>query len=169
MAASRTRTWRAIVVGRSCLYGGGGGKETQRGQRVGHLGYEFSLVPPYGGVHDAVLPELDARLLERLDAIRAVVLQVRVRRVDGVRCTPLAEARQREVVVQRERALRVVEALDVLVRLGVVLAAVHVLQHVHVSWYGLEPAVRVDQVVQEVHVAYIVGRARLVTHRQSFG
>lgn len=87
-----------------------------------------------------------------------------VGRVDGVRRAALAEACQREMIVQRQRPLGIVEALDVLVGLRVVLAPVHVLQHVHIFGYRFEPAVRVDQIVKKVHVPDIVRGPGLVPY-----
>ena len=60
------------------------------------------------------------------------MLQVRQARVHRVAGADAAQAAQREVVVEDERLLGVVEALDVLARLGVVGAAVDVLHHVQV-------------------------------------
>lgn len=60
-------------------------EEAQPLQRVGGGRDQFLPVLPDGGVERRVLSELDARLLQRLDAVSAVVLQLRVRRVDRVR------------------------------------------------------------------------------------
>lgn len=106
--------------------------------------YELVLVAQHDRVFDQVLLVLGvAALLERADAVGAVVLQVGDFGLDGVRRARAAETRQREVIVQRQDLLHVVETLDVLVRLRVVGAAVDVLQHVHVARNGRLPLVRV--------------------------
>lgn len=74
------------------------------------------------------------------------MLQLRVLGLDGVASAAGAQTGQREVVVQSDHPFRVVEALDVLVRLGEVLRAVHVLQHVHVP-------TREDSRIREIRVS----------------
>jgi len=71
------------------------------------------------------------------------VLQLCILGLDGVARASGTQTGQRKVIVQSDHPLRVVEALDVLVRLGEVLRAIHVLQHVHVPArriFGLEVA-----------------------------
>lgn len=87
------------------------------------------------------------------------MLELRVSRFDRVRSANRPEAAQREVIMQGQNFLCVVEALDVLVGLREVLRAIDVLQHVHVLRDVLDPAVGVDQVVEEVDVADVVRSA----------
>jgi len=55
------------------------------------------------------------------------MLQMCIRRVHSVRGTSLAQARQRKMVVQRQRSFGVVKAFHVLIRFCVVFAPVHML------------------------------------------
>lgn len=107
-------------------------EEAERLQRVGDPGDQFVPIAPDRRVDHAVLTVLYAGLLQRAHAVGAIVLELRVFGLDRIAGASCAEAREREVVVQSDHALRVVEALDVLVRLREVLRAVDVLQHMHV-------------------------------------
>lgn len=60
------------------------------------------------------------------------MLQLSILRLYGVAGTPRPQTGQWKVIVQCHHSLRIVEALDVLIRLGEVLRAINVLQHVHV-------------------------------------
>lgn len=94
--------------------------------------YHRLIVLPDGRVARCKHPEIPfARLLQRSDAILAVMLQVR--QADRYRVgRTLAEAIHREMVVQRYYPLRIVETLDVLAGLGVVLAPINMRHHVQV-------------------------------------
>lgn len=145
-------------------------EEAQADEGIRDPPHQRLPVPPYGGVEDGVVLVLrGARLLQGGHAVGSVVLQVRVLGVDGVGGAAAAEAREREVVVQREDAARVVEALDVLAGLGVVARAVHVLQHVHIVRDLPEPAVGVAHRVHEVDVPHVVGRAGVLLGLKGLG
>jgi len=107
-------------------------EEAERLQRVGNPRYQFIPVTPDCRVDHAVLTVLHARLLQRAHAVGAVVLELRVLGLDRIAGASGAQTRKREMVVQSDHALRIVEALDVLVRLRKVLRAIDVLQHMHV-------------------------------------
>jgi hypothetical protein len=145
------------------------GEVAQRPQRGRDASHQRLLELPDGGVHDARLPVLLAALLQGLDAVGAVVVELGVAGLDRVGGAATAEARQREVVVQGQHLLRVVETLDVLAGFGEVFGAIHVLQHVHVPGDLLEPAVVVEEVVQEVDVAHVVRRPLLLVDFERFG
>ena len=89
------------------------------------------------------------------------VCQLCVHRIAGAHP---AQAAQWEVVVQYQRLLRVVEALDVLARLGGVGTAVDVLQHVQVGGDVPEAVqlVLLQHLVHEVDIAKVPTGASLV-------
>lgn len=107
-------------------------EETECLQRVGDPADQFVPITPYRRVYHAILPVLHAGLLQRSHAIGTIVLQLRVLGLDGVAGATGAQAREREVIMQGDHPFRIVETLDVLVRFGEVLRAVHVLQHMHI-------------------------------------
>jgi len=135
-------------------------EKAERLQRTRDPADQLVLVTPYRRVYHTVLPILHARLLQRADAISAVVLQLRVFRLDGVTGASGTQARQRKVIVQGDYSFRIVEALDVLVRLCKVLRAIHVLQHVHV------PArrIRLEVATSERSDSSFVGKTMLVAN-----
>ncbi|CAG9126570.1 unnamed protein product, partial [Plutella xylostella] len=114
------------------------------------------------GVAHGLVAQRGARGRQRAHAVGAVVLQPRQRRGQRVVAARAAQARQREVVVQREHALRVVERLHVLAGAREVARAPHVRQHVQVRGHtGLGPAaLLLLQRVQVVQVGRVVGGAR---------
>ena len=131
--------------------------------------YHLVLPPPNGGVlHTDALEVVLARLLQSVDTIAAIMLQMAEADVDGVGGADTAQAAQREVVVQDQGLLRVVEALHVLTGLRVVGAPVHVLEHVQVGRDGGEVLrlVQVRHLVHEVDVAEVPAGPRLVLHLQ---
>lgn len=107
-------------------------EKAERLQRVGNPRDQFVPVTPDRRVDHAVLTILHARLLQRAHAVGAVVLELRVFGLDRIAGASGAQARKREMVVQSDHALRIVEAFDVLIRLREVLRAIDVLQHMHV-------------------------------------
>ncbi|KAH9395781.1 hypothetical protein TYRP_020519 [Tyrophagus putrescentiae] len=152
----------------------GSGKPIKEAQLLEHrrrAGDQWVLILENGGVARRVGAKLLAALLQRPDAVLAVVLQVGQLHRNGVSSAG-AEAVQRKVIVQRDGAFSVVEALHVLPRFGVVLRAVDVLQHVqvpgnarlvrHVRQLLLAQA----EVVEEVDVPYIVARSGVVLLQQ---
>lgn len=88
------------------------GEEAEGLERGFDVGDERVLPAPQRGVAHGLRAELGAGLAERGHAVGAVVLQARVLVLERVRRARSAEARQREVVVQRQHALRLVERLE---------------------------------------------------------
>lgn len=96
-------------------------KESQSAQHVRGPCYYFVLVPPDGGVEDALALVLGCtRLFQRLYTVLSVVLQVSHGRLDWVGGADAAEAAEGEVVVQDKDLFWIVEAFDILTGLGVV-------------------------------------------------
>lgn len=144
-------------------------EEIERLEHLRNTRNEVLLVTPNDGVFDQMLLVLCvATLLQRADAIGAVVLQMGRLGFDGIGRAPAAQTRQREVIVQRQNLLNVVEALDVLIRFRVIIAAVDVLQHVHVARDVGLPPVRMFGIVPKVDVAEIIGCARVIGRGQRF-
>ena len=91
------------------------------------------------------------------------VAQAGVHRVGGA---DTAQTAQGEVVVKDQRLLRVVKALDVLARLGVVGAPVDVLHHVKVirDIFEMVVLVGVQHLVHEINVSEVPRCSRLILH-----
>ena len=131
---------------------------------------QIFLVPPYDGIFDQMLLVLGvAALLQRADAIGPVMLQVSRFGLDWIRSAAAAQTGQREVIVQRQYLLNVVETLDILVGFRVIVAAVDVLEHVHVARDVGLPPVRVFRVVPKVNVTEVVRSSGVVGNAQRFG
>ena len=79
-----------------------------------------------------------------------------------------AKTPQGEVVVEDENLLRVVEALDILTRLGIVSTSVHMLHHVQVGRDVREMLrlVHVQHLVHKVHIPEIPACSGLILYRQ---
>jgi len=141
-------------------------KKAESFQHMIHSGDKIFFVAPDNSVLDQMLLKLwIAALLQSGDTIGPVVLQVghlRFHRVGGA--LPI-QARQREVVVQRQNLGNVVKALDVLVGFRVVCTAVHVLQHVHVMRDPCFPHVRVLHIIPKVDITEIVARSTVIPDR----
>jgi len=90
-------------------------------------------VLPDGGVDNTDVLVVITGLLQGRYAVPPIVLQVSQVRLHRVRGADPAQACQREVVMENEGLLGVVETLDVLARLGVVGTSVDVTHHVHVG------------------------------------
>jgi len=125
-------------------------------------------VPPDSVVPNCGVLVLSTRLPQSPHAVCSVVLQLGVLSAYGEGPAGAAEARQREVVVEGQHSLGVVEALDVRARLGVVPGALYVLEHVHVR--GDSFVVRGSRagLVEEVDVADVVRGSRFLLWGYSF-
>lgn len=130
---------------------------------------QILFIAPDERVFDQVFLELGiAAFLQCANAISSVVLQVRHLWLDGVTRTAAVQTGEREMIVQRQNLLNVVETLDVLVGFRVVEAAIDVLEHVHMRRYVRFPLVRVIGIVPKVHVTKIVRGSRVVGDRERF-
>ena len=99
------------------------------------------------------------------------MLQVCQGGIHRIRGTDTPQAPQGKVVVEYEGLLRVVEALDVLTRLGVIGTSVHMLHHVQVwrnvfEMFGL---MQVQHLIHKVDVPEVPAGSCLILHLHGGG
>ena len=147
-------------------------KEAQFAQSLSSSLNHLIFPPPNSCIfHTDTFEIILARLLESVDTVLPVVLEVCQGCVHWVGAADTTQTPQGEVVVEDEGFLRVVEALHILTRLGVVGTSVHMLHHVQVGgdvWEMLW-LMEIKHLIHEVDIPEVPAGSCLILHLQGGG
>ena len=116
---------------------------------------QIFIITPDNWIFDQVLLEIHLAILLQL-TVASVVLQMSRFRINSMRIAAFTQARKWKVIVQRQDLLNVMKTLDVRPRFGVIVTAVNVLEHVHVTRDVRVPHVRMLLVIPKVDIAEMV-------------